>query len=284
MTIYRAHASQPIPDVVLYHAECPDGFGAAWALWKRFPSATYVPVKHGRVPPLGLDSKHVVMVDFAYAKTIVESMAASTASLQILDHHITAKTALAGVPYAYFDMSKSGAVLAWEWVHHESVPWLLRYIEDKDLWKWELPQSREVNAALASYPFEFEVWDQLQQDVLEMEGKAIVRQEQSLIDQIAREAVLVSFEGEWVLAVYSPILTSQIGERLCQEKPFAIIWHQQEGRRYVSLRSRAGTTDVAQIATRYGGGGHTNAAGFSFPIDTSANLTLDPTKDLPPLS
>ena len=35
------------PTVVLYHAECADGFGAAWALWRRFPSADYRPVKHG---------------------------------------------------------------------------------------------------------------------------------------------------------------------------------------------------------------------------------------------
>ena len=34
-----------VPDVVLYHAECMDGFGAAWALWKRFPEARFVPVQ-----------------------------------------------------------------------------------------------------------------------------------------------------------------------------------------------------------------------------------------------
>ena len=210
-------------------------------------------------------------------------MANSAASLQILDHHITAEAALSGVPNAHFDLNKSGAVLAWEWAHCEPVPWLLQYIQDKDLWKWELAKSREINAALASYPFEFEVWDQFEQDVLEVEGKAIVRHEQLLIDQIVKEAIMVCFEGEWVPAVYSPIMTSHIGERLCREKPFAIIWHQQEGRRYLSLRSRTGTTDVAKIAARYGGGGHTNAAGFSFPVQGSPNLEMDPTKDLPSL-
>ena len=31
------------PDIVLYHADCFDGFGAAWAVWKKFPNARFSP-------------------------------------------------------------------------------------------------------------------------------------------------------------------------------------------------------------------------------------------------
>ena len=58
---------------------------------------------------------------------------------------------LAGLPYAYFDQNKSGAVLAWEWAHENAAPWLLQYIQDKDLWTWALPGSREINAAIALF-------------------------------------------------------------------------------------------------------------------------------------
>ena len=268
------------PNVILYHADCADGFGAAWALWKRFPHARYIPVKHGHPPPVDVAGTHMVMVDFSYSREVIEELAEKAASFQILDHHVTAKGSLSGLPYAHFDMSKSGAVLAWEWAHEEPVPWLLQYIQDKDIWTWKLPHSREINAALASYPFDFQVWDNLEQPMLELEGRAILRLEHSLIGKIIEEAVLVEFEGETVPAVYSPVMNSQIGERLCAGHPFCIIWHQQHGRRYFSLRSRAGTTDVGAIAARHGGGGHVNAAGFSLPCNEEMGAVLDPVKIL----
>lgn len=273
---------QQDPTAVLYHADCADGFGAAWALWKKYPDARYIPVKHGQPPPEGLDGAHVVMVDFSYRREVIEQLAQSAASLLILDHHVTAQAALAGLPYAYFDVKKSGAVLAWEWAHAEPVPWLLQYVQDKDLWQWRLPDSREMNAALASYPFDFQVWEGLTRDVLKVEGRAILRRDHSLIDKIVEESVLVEFEGETVPAVYSPVMTSQIGERLCQGFPFCLIWHERDGLRYFSLRSKPGTADVSALASRYGGGGHVNAAGFSRPIDSQASDILNPIRDLFP--
>ena len=82
------------PDIVLYHAECSDGFGAAWALWKKFPSASFLPVKHGHPPPQDLKDRRVVIVDFSYARPILEAMASETKELLVLDHHITAERTL----------------------------------------------------------------------------------------------------------------------------------------------------------------------------------------------
>ncbi|MGB0911256.1 MAG: phosphoesterase [Nitrospirales bacterium] len=268
------------PNVVLYHAECTDGFGAAWAVWKRFPTAKFIPVKHGDPPPDDLSDQHVVMVDFSYGRDVITAMHEQTASLYILDHHVTAQAALADLPFVHFDMEKSGAVLAWEWLHEGAVPWLSHYIQDKDLWQWRLPNSREINAALSSYPFEFSVWDTLRQDVLEVEGRGILRHENVLIDKMVAEAVMVEFEGKTVPAVYSPVLTSQIGERLAKDNPFGVIWHQRNGRRYFSLRSRSGGVSVANIAARYGGGGHTHAAGFSLVLNAEISGTLDPIRQL----
>ena len=237
-------------------------------------------VKHGDPPPDGLKDQHVVIVDFSYKRDTIERLAKEVATLHILDHHVTAQEALDGLPYAHFDMTKSGAVLAWEWAHPEPVPWILRYVEDKDLWHWKLPVSREINAALASYPYKFEVWDTLRQEVLEVEGQGILRHENALVQKIVEEAVLIVFDGETVPAVYSPILTSQIGERLSQGHPFCIIWHQQNGRRYFSLRSQAGAMDVASLAKKYGGGGHRHAAGFSVTLATKDDSLLDPLSGL----
>ena len=271
----RTLSSSP-PTLILYHAECADGFGAAWAIWRRYPEAEYRPVKHGEAPPANLAGHHIVMVDFSYNRTTLEAMAKDAASLVVLDHHITAEQALADLPYAYFDLNKSGAVLGWEWAHDEPAPWLLRYIQDKDLWQWALPNSREISAALASYPFDFELWTRFEQRELEREGRAILRYENELVTKLASHATLVEFEGATVPSVQSSVLTSQIGERLSAEHPFCVIWHDRNNRRYFSMRSREDGTDVGAIAASFGGGGHTHAAGFSVPLQPDGLLPENP--------
>ncbi len=255
-----------VPDLVLYHADCTDGFGAAWAIWKRYPSAEFIPADHGLPPPVSCAGRRVVIVDFAYPRPILEEMAEEAMELQVLDHHITAKEALKGLPYVHFDMEKSGAVLAWEWAHGTTPPWLLQYVQDKDLWAWKLPSSREISAGLNSYPYDFKVWDSLEKERLEQEGRAILRYEHELVKKIIRNVVWVQFEGETVPCVHSAILTSQIGEQLSPGRPFCLIWYDRHGLRHFSLRSEQGGTDVAKIAVKYGGGGHTHAAGFSVPL------------------
>jgi oligoribonuclease NrnB/cAMP/cGMP phosphodiesterase (DHH superfamily) len=239
------------PTLVLYHAECADGFGAAWALWKRYPTSRFLPVKHGEPPLQNLGGERIVIVDFSYPRPVLERLAKEAASLLVLDHHITAQQALSDLPYAYFDQTRSGAVLAWQWAHDAPVPWLLQYIQDKDLWQWALPHSREISAALASYPFDFALWDSFQQQELEREGRAILRYENELVAKLATHAVSSSY-------------------------PFCIIWHDRNGRRYYSMRSREDGVDVGTIASSFGGGGHTHAAGFSIPLRPDGTVPDDP--------
>jgi oligoribonuclease NrnB/cAMP/cGMP phosphodiesterase (DHH superfamily) len=273
---HQSHRFSKPPTVILYHAECADGFGAAWAIWKQFPSARFIPVKHGDPPPPELTTQRVVIVDFSYDRPTLERLASEAQALLVLDHHITAEQALADLSYAYFDMKKSGAVLAWEWAHDHPVPWLLEYIQDKDLWTWALPSSREINAAVASHPFDFHLWNGFKQKDLEQEGCAILRYEQELVSKLAAQAVLVEFKGAIIPSVQSAVLTSQIGERLSTDYPFCIIWHDREGRRYYSMRSREDGSDVGAIAVSFGGGGHTHAAGFSIPLGPDGSLPNNP--------
>ena len=280
MTRFDELPSPHPPDAVLYHADCMDGFGSAWALWKRFPQARYVAVKHGTPPPDGLQNQHVVIVDFSYHRETIMELAKQTASLHILDHHITAQASLEDLPFAFFDMNRSGAVLAWEWAHSQPVPWILQYVQDKDLWQWRLPDSREISASLASYPFQFETWENLQFETLKIEGKGILRYEKTLVEKMATEVIMVSLAGHTVPAVHSAILTSQIGEYLSNKYPFCLIWHQKNGRRYFSLRSRTGGISVAEIAAQYGGGGHTHAAGFSISLDRDSQKFFNPVMGL----
>ena len=53
-------------NLVIYHANCTDGFGAAYAAWKLLGDrADYHPAKYGEAPP-DVSGKNVVVLDFSY--------------------------------------------------------------------------------------------------------------------------------------------------------------------------------------------------------------------------
>ena len=148
-------------DLVIYHANCPDGFGAAWAAWKLLGDrAQYLPASYGDPIP-NVAGKNVAILDFSYSRYDIKKMIEKANSLIVLDHHKTAQENLAGIPEAQLDMSRSGAIVSWQFFHgSEDPPIFLRYIEDRDLWRFELEDSKAVSAALTSLvDFTFESFD-----------------------------------------------------------------------------------------------------------------------------
>jgi hypothetical protein len=159
---------------VVYHGGCWDGFCAAWvARGVLKGEVEYIPVQYGQPPPGVEPGSRVYILDFSYSRGMMVLLAERVDTLVVLDHHKTAREALDGFadgcergyglprPTVVFDMEKSGARLTWEHFHGASgvpCPWLVRMVEDRDLWRWELPHSREVNAAIRSYPM---TWDTL---------------------------------------------------------------------------------------------------------------------------
>jgi hypothetical protein len=253
--------------LILYHAHCTDGFGAAWAAWKALDSrGEYVAVNHGEPAPEVRD-RDVVLLDFAYPRAVTLELARAARSVLILDHHKSAAADLGDLPYCRFDMSKSGCVLAWEHFHPTTpVPEILRYVQDKDLWQWRLPESQEVSAALSSYPLEFRLFDAFKVSELVREGRAIRRYQGQLVREICSQARRGGFAGHEVPIVNTPVLQSYVGNALARGEKFVLAWHERpDGSLRVSLRSTDGGLDVAEIARRFGGGGHERAAGFSLP-------------------
>ncbi len=285
------------PVHVIYHAHCADGFAAALVAWQVFgASATYTAASYGDPLPQIADGARVFIVDFSYPRPVLETLAARCA-VQVLDHHATAAAALCGLTIARFEEQKSGAVMAWEFFReycpdaiYGEVPKLLLYVQDRDLWKWELPQSREVNAALATRPRTFEEWDYLTAlsasgiAQLAVEGKIVLRVNQGLVESIAKRVQWNLWAGAadgiavGIPTANTPVLQSEVCQRLLElhpEAPWAATYFDQEGlhpgalERVWSLRSR-GEVDVSAIAKANGAGGHHNAAGYTeqlFPAD-----------------
>lgn len=256
--------------LVIYHGDCPDGFGAAYAAWKLYgDGADYLPVNHGEPPP-DMRGRSVMVADFAYDRRTTEALAEQAASLVVLDHHRSAEAEIGDLPQCVFDMNRSGAVMAWEYLHKDGPPLLLQYVQDRDLWRNQLPESDEVSAALRAKPFDFQIWDSLDVDQLRAEGRILLAYQRRMIERIAAHASPVEVAGVRVPTVNSPVLQSELGDRLAKGHPFAAVWWQGAGEvaRW-SLRSTPEGLDVSVIATRFGGGGHRTAAGFKGrpPVD-----------------
>src|SRR5438309_9630563 len=173
-------------DLVIYHGACRDGFTAAWVAAMRHPGADFQAGYFGNKAP-SVIGRSVVILDFSYPREVLETMAREAEELVLLDHHKTAEADLAGLPYAHFDMERSGAGLAWDYFFPgEPRPWLVDYVEDRDLWRFRLPDSKAVNAYLSVLPFDFAAWRQASALPLE-EATRLGRVVQLKIDQYVSE-------------------------------------------------------------------------------------------------
>ena len=269
-----------------YHAGCPDGFGAAYAVWRAWgDTGRYVGRGHDdRSDIQDHEGGFVVFVDIAPGNDELRELGEVAAHVLVLDHHVSAcnrfesDSSLQNVlveagHLVRFDLSHSGAMLAWQQFHpDQEPPPLLRYVEDQDLWNWQLPQSAEVNAAIGSHPHDFGVWQSLAErspDDLAREGAPIVRAQREEIRRACRHAHPLQLRDQRVEAVNAAQLRSHIGHELSKRKAFGnpagVVYRVMGKRVDVSLYS-IGDLDVSIIAEQHGGGGHRNAAGFSLPL------------------
>lgn len=271
--------------LVIYHGNCADGFGAAW-VFSRYGAHLIDGYDFGRTqdfdyhagvyqnPPPDVTDRHVYLLDFSYKRPVVEGMLDKARSVTLIDHHKTALDDLAPIMErmrCHCGLDHSGAMLAWQFIKGDAEPpALLRHIEDRDLWRFALPHTREIQANVFSHPYDFTVWDELMHrpiDELVAEGKAIERKHFKDIEELVKV-----FQHRRKIGGYDvPVsnlpytLTSDAGHLMAKGEPFAACyWDTPEGRVY-SLRSTDEGMDVSEIAKGYGGGGHRNASGFRVP-------------------
>lgn len=259
-------------DCVIYHANCTDGFGAAYSAWKLLGNrAEYHACKHGTPPP-DVKGKNVVILDFSFNNATTKKMISEANSLYVIDHHKTAMVELHDIANTHFDMTKSGAMLAWEFFHPgKDHPKFIGYIEDRDLWKWELEYSKEFSAAFDMVPFEFEEFEKFEDDSVfddaVKRGSYILAYSKTVVKKVCEKAQLRKLDDKDVLVVNASHWMSEIGSRLAPDCDFALIWFwdHEEKHTKVSLRAFHETVDVGEVAKKFGGGGHRKAAGFQLP-------------------
>lgn len=285
--------------LIIYHDNCADGFGAAWAAYRKFGAdgAEYLPMNYNdpRVSailctltfPVDVAGRDVYILDFSFSVDVMYALADHAKKVFWRDHHKTAFEAFAFGPtqvHAFVDDKtdtilhphKSGCVLAWELFHPGvPVPHMLELIEDRDLWKWELEGTRDFATALRSEPFTFEWFDRaaMEWNKLVGVGEAMNKLfDQQLADVTARPVTTrISFNEYHHIGLSincTPQFSSEAGNILAKKScTFGMTWCTgEQGQVFVSLRS-IGDYDVSRIAKSFGGGGHKNAAGFKTTFD-----------------
>lgn len=291
--------------ICIYHGNCQDGFGAAWAVkramnWDAGGGIEFHAGVYQKAPP-PTEGRDVILVDFSYKRPVLMEIAAGARSVLVIDHHKSARDDLADfatteqmshidfvvwsararesglLPIkAIFDMDRSGAGMTWDFFHANLVrPRMINIIEDRDLWRFSIPGSKNVSEFIFSWPYDFDVWDALAHRLENnhgfrtavTEGEAISRKKlrdiENLLPVVRRR---MKIAGHDVPVANLPIVfTSDAGHMMADGEKFAACYWDTADGRIFSLRSRwpqPGATDVSEIAKQFGGGGHAAASGF----------------------
>lgn len=292
------------PDICVHHFPCDDGFAAAWIAKKKWPEIECFGTNYGQpFPDVDITGKNVLIADFSFKPDVLAELADKARSIVILDHHKTAEADLKDLHaivrathdnvgrcfarmsgtwrervLAEFDMKRSGAMMTWDFCFPTEEPYpLIRYVEDRDLWRFAIDHTRAVSLYLRSFPYDFDAWTEVAErtavdlEAVLAEARAIERfYDRKLAELIPTAVRFQSIGGHTVPVLNVPwALASDAAHELLiahPDAPFAAAYFDNGGGRTYSLRSENTREDVSTIARQYGGGGHRNAAGFRMPL------------------
>jgi len=270
---------------VLYHNHCADGFLSRVIAQRKLGFAVKFHAVNYKepVPAAVLNdlNAEVFILDFSYPRHDMENIQRKALSVVCLDHHKTAQADLEGLDFCTFDMTKSGAMLAWEHFNPGvPAPEIVKYVQNRDLgFPWSdpekaLPDCLEIHAGLfRAMPRTYDAWSELldQKDLtdLALNGEKMMNLDRRIFSTVAQTPIWIEIGGHKVPAAQ---LSHEYISDACnamlnvwQDAPFAAAWFvsSTSGQVTYSLRSRKGGFDVSALAKSFGGGGHAQAAGFS---------------------
>ncbi len=279
-------------EVVAYHGHCADGLAAAATVLEflekwlfRFPK--FVPISYGKgLPPEILaGGQSLLFVDFCLEREEIQAIEELWGDWFVIDHHKSRDWIVSERPNnCVFDMDKSGATLAREWLFGDTNSILgqpvresniLQYVQDRDLWQWRLPCSREVSAALKDWEPDVETWhrniyeEPISINDLVSVGSVILRQVERYAKSRAKKCYPVEIGEMPVLLCNATQHMSEVAEQILESNPeavAAVFWQDSPDQISLSFRSRDGADITAlDVARSLGGGGHQNAAGARIP-------------------
>lgn len=286
-------------DMIVYHHNCPDGFGASWVAWRYLKSdATFIGARPDMAfEPKKFKGKTVLFLDISISRTKLDAILKVAENAIIIDHHQTYYEELKDHPHVIMHKEHSAIYMAWRiFFPDQKVPNFVKLIEDKDLGETNYKNTEYFSAALGvKLPFHslehFRLWNRLLNqkyvdDLIET-GRKYYEYKKYLIHRNYHIIVPMQF-GKHTVGVgnFEAVgLTSDLANALSERNPqydFICLWsyHYNEDLYSVMLRTRNDGVDLAAIAKIYGGGGHPRAARFTW-MKTMSELFKDWKKTVP---
>ena len=221
----------------------------------------------------------IYVLDFSFPIVDMQKMAAGRQLIWI-DHHKSALAELNDVAATWpgiRDLTEAACVLTWQYFFPQRpIPQAVTLIGDRDIWRWAEADTGAFTEGLHvrdTHAGNDSLWIPLLEDdpdvlrSITVEGRRL--REIRLADinkQIDRLGYEVQFEGHRTLVINAPGNgdMGQRGRDLGYEIVYCYEDRLQLGKLTTSVTLFSRGADVSVIARRYGGGGHAQAAGFSF--------------------
>lgn len=286
--------------LVLYHANCMDGFGSAWAYHTTHKFADsykdkvkYIPVDYTLtvldiekdLDLATLKAIDLIMLDYSMSPELVTALCEDFRSVTIIDHHEKAIHNLAAIENKpsnltlHTDTSHSGCVLTYQFYSRAAVPEGLLLIENRDLWRFPDGNTKAFHAAMMLVPRDFEVWDNYMTNTTVMgtainEGLMLLRGEKALVKNIIVNSFVSIIHNRYAYFCNCPLtLMSEAGNTILNNgvADIAVLFHVGKDKVKFSIRTND-NANAQEIAADYGGGGHPKAAGFETSLDVAQVL------------
>lgn len=230
-------------------------------------------------------AESVYIVDFTFPD-MDELIKVAGRKLRWIDHHKTAmeqhpviwdSTEILGIR----DLDRSGCGLTWWYCFEYTIPYSVRYVEDRDLWRFFFEDTKAFCAganAILSDPYN-EEWGSLLEPacvsamcrIIDI-GTVLIQSQERRVEYLFKSGIDTEFHGHAARIVNTTSDISELGEYIYKKPEYeiAVMWQVIGDKMIVSLRSDS--IDCAEIAQMYGGGGHRGAAGFQ--VDNVAGFPM----------
>lgn len=285
--------------IVVYHHDDLDGQCSAAQVKEAMEKITSNPIQCIAVQYSGTtwkkeeieEADEVYVLDFAFPdmETVAEI---AGIKLIWIDHHKSAmeehKELWNSTIPGKRDITKAASQLTWEYIKGDQpLSTAVEYISRRDIWQFG-DKKEEISAftgacsILLRSPDDADWKDLLVSSKNEREkvalylrvGQALADVQKSRIEKAFERGSDISFHGLRARLINTTSDASDIGEfvYLKPEYDIAVIWQMINDMVQVSLRSNS--VDCAEIAQKYGGGGHRGAAGFTIKSGGEFSLRL----------
>lgn len=184
----KIEKEEPKNIIAITHSHCHDGAGSAWVIdhYHQEHNVTHYRIYPGNAnkfideEEINIENPIVFSADIGYTGESLQKLIKRFPNVIVIDHHISSYRSiikyynpdlsgedlkfvndlndnlkvdsplLKKLPSNYnFDNNESGATLTWKYFYpEEPIPLTLQYIKDRDIWKFELPDSHVITTGL----------------------------------------------------------------------------------------------------------------------------------------